>query len=159
MRENAKLALLGVTDEPDQSVQPYTHYVSEFQSLKSNPYNVTFHSLGALCYNGGNTGMENAALDTGGAIYDICTSVVDTAAATNFWTDFATEILTFESDGIFELNPQAASATNFTVTINGQTQNAGWSFDYAANSIVFYGNYMPPSGAVIEVTYSWSECI
>ena len=68
VRENAKLALLGVTDEPDQSVQPYTHYVSEFQSLKSNPDNVTFHSLGALCYNGGNTGMENAALDTGGAI-------------------------------------------------------------------------------------------
>ena len=157
-RENAKLALLGVTDEPDQSVQPYTHYVSEFQSLKSNPDNVIFHSLGGLCHNGGNTGVENAAVDTGGAIYDICT-VVDAASATNFWTDFATEILTFESNGIFELNPEAASATDFTVTVNGQAQNAGWTFDSATNSLVFSGNYMPPSDAVIEVTYSWSECL
>ena len=159
VRENAKLALLGVTDEPDQSVQPYTHYVSEFQSLKSNPDNVTFHSLGGLCHNGGNTGMENAALDTGGAIYDICT-VVDAQSATSFWTDFATEILTFESNGIFELNPEVASATDFTVTVNGQVQNAGWTFDGAINSIVFNGlTSMPPSGAVIEVTYSWSECL
>lgn len=157
VRENAKLALLGVTDEPDQSIQPYTHYVSEFQSLKSNPDNVTFHSLGALCYNGGNTGMEDAAVDTSGAIYDICT-VVDSASATTFWTDFATEILTFESNGIFELSHNAASATDFTVTVNGQTQNSGWTFESASNSIVFYGNYMPPSEAVIEVTYSWSEC-
>ena len=158
VRENAKLALLGVTDEPDQSVQPYTHYVSEFQSLKSNPDNVTFHSLGGLCNNGGNTGVENAAVDTGGAIYDICT-VVDAASATTFWTDFATEILTFDSNGIFESNPEAASATDFTVTVNGQIQNAGWTFDNATNSIVFYGNYNPPDSSVIEVTYSWSECL
>lgn len=158
VREEAKLTLLGVTDEPDQSIQPYTHYVSEFQSLKSNPDNVTFHSLGALCYNGGNTGMENAAVDTGGAIYDICT-VVDATSATTFWTDFATEILTFESNGIFELNPEAASATDFTVTVNGQAQNVGWTFDNATNSIVFYGNHIPPSNAVIVVTYSWSECM
>ena len=158
VRENAKLALLGVTDEPDQSVQPYTHYVSEFQSLKSDPDNVTFHSLGGLCHNGGNTAVENAAVDTGGAIYDICT-VVDSASATSFWTDFATEILTFESNGIFELNPEAASATDFTVTVNGQVQNAGWTFESATNSIVFNGNYMPPASSVIEVTYSWSECL
>ena len=76
-----------------------------------------------------------------------------------FWTDFATEILTFESNGIFELNPEVASATDFTVTVNGQVQNSGWTFDGAINGIVFGSNSMPPSGATIEVTYSWSECL
>ena len=71
----------------------------------------------------------------------------------------ATEILTFESNGSFELNPEAASATDFTVTVNGQVQNSGWTFDGAVNGIVFDANSMPPSDAVIEVTYSWSECL
>ena len=74
-----KLALLGVTDEPDQSVQPYTHYVSAFQSLKSTPDNVIFHSLGGLCNNGGNTGVENVLLIQG-AQYTISRAVVDAAS-------------------------------------------------------------------------------
>ena len=89
-----------------------THYVSEFQSLKSNPDNVTFHSLGGLCHNGGNTGVENLAVDTGGAIYDICT-VVDSASASSFWTDFATEILTFESNGIFGIESRSSISNGF----------------------------------------------
>ena len=64
IRPGARLALLGVADEPDQSIEPYTHYISEFQALKSNPDDVTFYSLGPLCYYNGYTHMENAALDT-----------------------------------------------------------------------------------------------
>ena len=89
-------------------------------------------------------------LDTGGAIHDICTSVVDAQSTTTFWTDFATEILTFESNGIFGLSPETASATDFTVTVNGQVQNSGWTFDGAINGIVFGSNSMPPSGATIS---------
>lgn len=159
IRPGARLALLGVADEPDQSIEPYTHYISEFQALKSNPDDVTFYSLGPLCYYNGYTHMENAALDTNGAIYDICTSVVNESAAHTFWTDFGTDLLSYGNNSVFELSAQAAASINFSVTINGQIQTSGWSYDSSINSIVFNTNSIPPMSSIIEVTYSWTECL
>ena len=46
IREEAKLALVGVSDEPEQSVNSYSYYISMFQSLKSNPSDVVIHGIG-----------------------------------------------------------------------------------------------------------------
>ena len=158
IRQDAQLALIGVSDEPDQSYQPYTYYVSAFQGFKNNSDDVTFYSLGGIC-TGGNAGMENAAIDTDGEIYDICTSVNTNSGAINFWNTFGNDVLTFGDAGVFQLGSEAASATEFTVTVDGQAQNFGWSYESLTNSIVFDASSMPPNGSLVQVTYSWSECL
>ena len=159
VRQDAKLALIGVSDEQDQSISPYTYYVSAFQGLKANPDDVTFYSLGSsLCNNWGNQGMENAAVDTGGSIYDIC-SVVDQNSAITFWETFGNDVLTFGGSDTFQLGSEAASATEFSVTVDGQSQSFGWSYESLSNSIVFDASSLPANGALVQVTYSWSECL
>ncbi len=45
-REDATLDLVGVADDPDQSDNDYSYYVSLFQSMKSDPDDVVIHAIG-----------------------------------------------------------------------------------------------------------------
>ena len=46
VREDADLVLVGISDEPEQSVNPYTYYVVLFQSMKSSSSQLVMHAVG-----------------------------------------------------------------------------------------------------------------
>ena len=46
VREDAKLNFVAVSDEPEQSTNSYSHYISLFQSYKADPEDVIFHAIG-----------------------------------------------------------------------------------------------------------------
>ncbi len=68
-----------VSDEPEQSVNPYTYYVSLFQGMKADPDDVVIHAV-AGDYPGGcgsasaGTGYYEATVATGGVFLSICAS-------------------------------------------------------------------------------------
>ena len=76
-REEAALAIVHVSDEPEQSVNPYTYYVSLFQGMKADPDDVVIHAV-AGDYPGGcgsaqaGTGYYEATVATGGLFLSIC---------------------------------------------------------------------------------------
>ena len=77
IRPDATLALVGISDEVEQSVNSWTYYVSLFQSLKQDPNDVVIHAVGGdypsgCGMNDPYTGMYEATVATGGLFWSIC---------------------------------------------------------------------------------------
>ena len=133
-REDATLALIGVSDEPEQSVNPYTYYVSLFQSLKDDSDDVVMHAIGGDYPQGcgGNqayTGMYEATVATGGLFLSICAT--DFGSHLEELAEGSTTDLTS-----FELSDYPVEET-IEVVVNGFTTTTGWSYNAVDNSIDF----------------------
>ena len=147
-REDATLSLVGVSDEPEQSVNPYTYYVSLFQSMKSDSDDVVMHAIGGDYPTGCSsasayTGFYEATVATGGLFLSICA------------TDFGTYLEALAEGSAADLT--SFELTDFPVpdtievTVNGFPQNTGWTYDAASNTINFEEDYVPEGGSTIEV--------
>ena len=156
VRQNAKLNLVGVSDEPEQSVNTYGYYVSLFQGLKTNPDDVVFHAIGGDYPSGcgGNdayTGMYEASVATGGLFLSICA------------TDWATQLEALAEGSAqdltsFALTQQPVPST-IEVFLNGQSTTVGWSYNPTDNAIDFDPDYVPEGGDTIEVRYAvYGDC-
>jgi hypothetical protein len=156
IRENAKLALVGVSDEPEQSVNNYSYYVSLFQSLKSNPNDVVIHAIGGDYPSGcaGNapyTGMYEASVATGGLFLSICA------------TDWGTHLQALAEGSAqdltsFELTEWPIPAT-ITVKLNNIGTTLGWTYNPTDNSIDFDPDYVPEGGDTVQVDYAiYGDC-
>ena len=156
IREGAKLNLVGVSDEPEQSVNTYAYYVSLFQGLKANPDDVVFHAIGGDYPSGcgGNdayTGMYEASVATGGLFLSICA------------TDWATQLEALAEGSAqdltsFALTQQPVPST-IEVTLNGLPTTVGWSYNPTDNAIDFDPDYVPEGGDTIEVDYAvYGDC-
>lgn len=156
VRQNAKLNLVGVSDEPEQSVNTYAYYVSLFQGLKTNPDDVVFHAIGGDYPSGcgGNdayTGMYEASVATGGLFLSICA------------TDWATQLEALAEGSAqdltsFALTQQPVPST-IEVDLNGVQTTVGWSYNPTDNAIDFDPDYVPEGGDTIEVSYAvYGDC-
>lgn len=151
IREDAKLSLVGVTDEVEQSANPWTYYVSYFQGLKRNPDDVVINAIAGDYPNGCNgnqpgTGWYEATVATGGLFLSICA------------TDWASHLQALAEGAAadlssFELTQWAVPET-IVVRIDGVTTTTGWAYVEADNSVKFEEQYIPEGGATIDIEYN-----
>ena len=154
-REDAKLNLVAISDEPEQSAQDYTYFVSLFQSMKSDSDDLVMHAVAAdnPSNGGANTcgasydpRYENASTDTGGLYLSICA------------TDWGSHLETLAENSTadlssFELTDIPVPET-IEVQVDGITTIQGWSYNPVDNSVDFETDYVPEGGSTINVDYA-----
>jgi hypothetical protein len=156
IRREAKLALVGVSDEPEQSPNQYSTYVSLFQGLKANPDDVVIHAIGGDYPSGcGNndayTGMYEASVATGGLFLSLCAT--DWGSQLQALAEGSAQDLTS-----FELTQWPVPET-IVVRVDGQTTTVGWTYNPTDNAIDFDTDYVPEGGSIIEVDYAvYGDC-
>ena len=149
-RDDAFLSIVHVSDEPEQSVNSWSYYVSLFQSLKADPEDVVLNAVAGDYPTGcgsssAGTGYYESTVATGGLFLSICA------------TDWAKglEDLAMASasrPGRFELTKQPVYQT-IEVRIDGIRKAVGWEYDISSNSIRFEPEHVPPAGSTVEVFY------
>ena len=155
-REDASLALVGVSDEPEQSTNPYGYYVSLFQGLKEDSDDVVMHAIGGDYPGGCGTadpyaGFYEATVATGGVFLSICA------------TDFGSHLETLAASSAADLSSFQLTDTpvpeTLEVNVNGIPTTIGWSYVGADNEIVFEDDHVPEGGSTIAVTYAlYGDC-
>ncbi len=151
VREHAVLNLVGIPDEPEQSTNAWSYYLTLFQSYKSDPDDVIVHAVGGD-YAGGcgtasaYTGLYEATVAAGGQFVSICASDWATSLAA------VAEEVAWGVDS-FELSEEAVPGT-LVVRIDGVSTTEGWSYDEERNALDFDSEHVPEGGATIEVEYA-----
>ena len=161
LRADARLAIIIVSDEEDQSPGPADVYIDFFRDVKgfNNPQLVSLHAIAGDVPNGCATAdagrrYQYAAQALGGQFHSICSSN---------WAPLLNNI----GLGVFALRQawtlsRPADPPTITVRVNGMTvaQSAtnGWTYDAASNTVTFHGSAVPPPGATIEIRYR-ATCI
>ncbi len=156
LRPDARLAVIMVSDEEDQSDGSVNLYVDFFRNLKGfrNPQLVSISAIAGDVPGGCATAeagarYQNAVQSIGGQFQSICSAS---------WQTMLQNI----GLGVFALRStwtlsRQADPASITVRVNGNStaQGAanGWTYDAAANTVTFHGNSIPPPGARIEVQY------
>ena len=156
VRDDATLNLVMVSDEPEQSTNNYSYYVSLFQSLKDNPDDMVIHAIGGD-YPGGcgsasaYTGAYEATVATGGLFLSICAT--DYGVQLEELAEGSAQDLTS-----FELTDWPVEET-LVVRIDGVTTTIGWEYNATDNAIDFEEDYIPEGGSVIEAEYAlYGDC-
>ncbi|MCA9551454.1 MAG: choice-of-anchor D domain-containing protein [Myxococcales bacterium] len=156
LRQDARLAVIMVSDEEDQSDGSVNLYIDFFRNLKGfrNPQLVSVSAIagdvpGGCATAEAGTRYQQAVQALGGQFGSVCSSS---------WNAMLQNIGlgVFALRSSWTLSRQADPAT-ITVRVNGASvpQNAanGWTYDPASNSVSFSGTAIPPPGARIEVQY------
>lgn len=156
LRDEATLALVGVSDEPEQSVNNYSYYISSFQGLKDNPDDVIMHAIGGDYPSGCGgadpyNGFYEATVATGGLFLSICSTDWSnhlTALAEGSTTDLSS----------FELTQWPVPET-IIVRLDGLQTTVGWEYNPTDNAIDFDPDHVPEGGATITVEYTlFGDC-
>ena len=150
IRDDAKLNLVCVSDEREQSVNSWEYYVSLFQSMKDDPDDVIIHAIGGDYPSGcGSAEAYDSAYQattaTGGLFLSICAT--DWASHLEILAEGAAANLT-----TFALTQEPVPET-ISVTIDGVTSTVGWEYNEPDNSVDFETDYVPEGGSTIEVSY------
>lgn len=151
IRDDAKLAMVGVTDEVEQSANPWSYYVSLFQSMKNNPDDLVIHAIAGDYPSGcgGNqpgTGWYEASVATGGLFLSICA------------TDFGSHLEALAEGSAadlssFELTEWPVPET-IVVRLDGVTTTTGWTYMDATREVKFEESAIPEGGTTIEIEYA-----
>ena len=158
-REDARLVVIFVSDEPDHSSPGWTSYLGFFDSLKPAgdfmPYGVigdypagcTSSSPGASAQFG--AGYWDLIDHYGGSWYSICAS------------DWGVQLqdLAGEVTGrrMFRLEEGDPIEDTIEVRVNGQLTE-DWEYDPATNSIIFEEDSVPTEGQTVEIDYAVWGC-
>lgn len=158
VRDGAALHLLSFSDEPEQSAQPYTHYVPYFQGLLTHPELLRIHGVGGLP--GGTCvaeylGVIEAAAMTGGGFWSICGDLQATLAdlqdeivQTSVELADAARALDLSAD----IGPRGIHPDSLAVDLDGVPVAGGWTWDADASVLTLADT--PPAGAT--ATVSWT---
>jgi hypothetical protein len=163
LRDDANLAIILVTDAPDQSSEPLDYFMNRLPLVKGprrihqvsvsaiGPF--TNPPMGSGCFiEGIDPGRFDALVTkTGGVKSDICTS--------NWARDL-------EALGRSALGPRSSffvrnppdTQQPIDVQVNGQSVSNAWNYDANANAIVFQPAQAPGAGTTLTVTYQ-SVCL
>lgn len=156
LRPDARLAVIVVSDEEDQSPGPVSLYVDFMRNIKGfrNPQLTSLSVIvgdpgsGCATAEAGNRYVD-AANQLNGQFESICTAN---------WAPMLSRI----GLGVFTLRTswslsRPADASSITVTVAGapvsQNASSGWTFDAASNSIEFHGAGIPQPGQEIVIQY------
>lgn len=156
LRNDARLAVIIVSDEEDQSPGPVSLYVDFFRNVKGfrNPQLVSVSAIAGDVPNGcataeGGNRYADAVGQLNGQFESICSSS---------WANLLQRI----GLGVFSLRSawslsRAADPATVQVTVNGspvsQGGSNGWVFDTSSNTVEFRGTSVPPPGASVTVSY------
>ncbi len=163
VREDAKLAVIVLSDENDQGAsQNVEYYVDFFQTLKGAKNTTLFawHSIVGDAQGGCSSTVNGQSVQaaSGGRYIEASTRTngIFRSVCTSDWGRIANDIGldAFAAKTQFFLTRTADPAT-LIVTVNGTTQTAGVDFDFdaSANSIDFKPGHVPPAGAAITAEY------
>lgn len=151
LREDARTAVVFVSDEPDQSPNGWEDHLSAIMS----------HANGAMLaaivgeLPDGCTGAEpgtgyvEAALATGGMFLSICEDE---------WADYLEEfasLVSQEPTGTWPLAYEPEPDT--IVVLVDEVEVSAWTYDADENAVVFDDDAWPSSGAEIDITYVPAE--
>ena len=157
IRDDATLNLVGVSDEPEQSVNNYTYYVSLFQSLKDDPDQVIMHAIGGDYPSGcgsasAYTGFYEGTVATGGLFLSICA------------TDWGSQLEALAEGSTADLSSfplgQYPVPDTIVIEIDGTTTTRGWEYNPSTNAIDFDSDYVPEGGSTIVISYAlFGDCV
>jgi hypothetical protein len=152
VRGNALLHVITVSDEPEQSGQPWHHWVGRWQARMSDP-NLVMVSGVIIGPKGGNcgepgTGYIEAIQGTGGVMLDVCTSDWG-AYAQQLGAASASSLLTY-------LLSTVPEESTIEVSVDGTTYANGWHYDPVRNAVVI--DVQLPAGSEVEITYVSIGC-
>jgi hypothetical protein len=158
LREGASLHLVGLSDEPEQSVNSYSHYLSLYEGYVDSADLLYVHAIGGDYPSGcggatAYTGMYEATVATGGAFLSICTSD---------WTDTMTQlgeamVLEVTEDATFSLSAEPVDSTLLTVTVEGVDVSGSWTYDASTNSVTIDSGVLEDGDAVV-IAYDGYGC-
>lgn len=156
LRPDARLAVVVVSDEEDQSPGPTSLYVDFMRNIKGfrNP------QLMSLSVIVGDPGSGCATAEAGDRYFDAANQLNGQfeSICTSNWAPMLSRI----GLGVFTLRTawslsRGADAMSITVTVGGVpvAQNAtnGWTYDATTNSVEFHGSSVPQPGSEIVVQY------
>ncbi|MEN9796471.1 MAG: hypothetical protein RL653_167 [Pseudomonadota bacterium] len=168
LRPDAKLALVCVTDAPDQSTQTAVFYYNAFLNIKGfkNANAFTFNAIAgfnpspAASCAGYDTGPDDGKYaylvgQTNGVKDEICTPNWAGTLQQLGKTAFG-----FRTNFFLNATPNLAGGNVIEVQIDGitipATDNRGaaiWTYDSVANSVNFEPSYVPEPGQTMTITY------
>ncbi|MDP1915054.1 MAG: choice-of-anchor D domain-containing protein [Myxococcales bacterium] len=163
LRDDANLAIILVTDAPDQSQEPLDYFMTRLPLVKGprRIHQVSVSAIGPFANPPTGSACFIEAVDpgryealvtkTGGVKSDICTS--------NWARDL-------EALGRSALGPRSSffvrnppdTQQPIDVQVNGQSVSNAWNYDTNANAIVFQPAQAPGAGTTLTVTYQ-SVCM
>ncbi len=146
-REDAKLMIVLLSDEPDQSPASWDTYV---ESIMDTYPQATMSAIAGDVPGGcatavPGTGYYEAANATGGAFFSICDS--------NWGTNIRTlaQLSAGSPTDTFQLTYEPVE-DSVQVQVDGESA-WDWTFDTEQNAVVFDSDAVPDSGSHIEITY------
>lgn len=161
LRDEANLAIIMVTDAPDQSPEPIAYYVARLPLVKGSArmHQVNVSAIGPFrqptsggcSIEGVDTGRYEAIIRaTGGVKSDICS------------LNWATDLETLGNSALgprstFFVRSPPDPQQPIEVAVNGQQISNDWAFQPASNSIVFANGQAPGAGTTLTITYE-SQC-
>jgi hypothetical protein len=154
LRDDARLAIIVVTDEEDFSARPVSFYETFLLGLKGQDRSkVTVSAIAGpqdlrSCPKASSTGSRyiQLAQATGGVVESICTA--NWAASLEKISESA-----FGRNRVFKLSELPEDTARIVVRVDGLEVKAGWKYEPGTNSIVFEQDAAPGAGSSIEVTY------
>jgi hypothetical protein len=154
LRQDARLAIIFLSDEEDFSSQPVSFYETYFRSLKDNePGKLSISAIvGPLdlstCPTASSSGGRyiQLAQATAGVVESICTPN---------WAESLKKLsdTTFGPKRSFPLSEVPADPAQISVHVDGVAVTSGWQYVAATNAVLFEVGAAPPPGAYIEITY------
>ncbi len=151
LRDDAFLAYIYVSDEPDSSPDTWANYLAYAQSIKSDSDMFIAHAISGDWPSGcGSASATNNVYElsvaTGGLYLSVCA------------TDWASHLKALVDSSTLDLSSFELSdfpvPTTIVVTVDGVVQTSGWSYDSVDNSVNFDDDHIPAGGSTIEVQYA-----
>jgi len=151
-----------LSDEADNSANPYTWFVSAY-SLKKDP--TKFKAYGVIGdYPSGCNGLFNGypySADYGSGYYELINYYGgDWFSICN--PDWATSLTSIANDiiirSVYPLSESDPVESTIEVYVNSQLLSTGWTYDSLDNSVKFDTDHIPTSGQTIRIEYATYGC-
>ena len=158
-RQDSKLVIIFVSDEPDSSYPGWNSFTSFFDQIKPAGYFIPFGIIGdppSGCNGGGwqgamyGQGYYELINRYGGYWYSICES------------DWGTQMQSLGNQVIaqsrFPLSESDPVEDTISVFVDGQELEEGWAYDSLTNQVVFDSGSIPEAGETIRIEYALWGC-
>jgi hypothetical protein len=153
LRAGARLVLVGVSDESEQSPNDWSYYVSLLEGRVADPDDLSVNAIAGDVPSGcgrdasAGLGWYEAGVVTGGLFESICADWDDNLAALG---DLGAEDFTR-----YELDGWPVDESAITVTVDGVVVT-DWVYDAADNQVEL--DEAPPEGSTVTITWYEDAC-
>lgn len=151
LREDALLHVIYISDESDQSPEPWTYYVDALRAMKGAEHLVKMSAVAGDVPSGCSTDENSAS--SGRGYYEAVEATH--GGFVSLCSDWSTQIATMAGYGVtrdtFALSARPDPNT-ITVLVNGTRRGTGWHYMSDSNSVVFSAG-VPVSGDSVDITY------